>query len=48
MNASPLVRTAYVLAREFGWTPEQIQAMTMAQVSIYLQMAEQNGGPNVK
>ncbi|MFZ6028609.1 MAG: hypothetical protein ACOYYS_12905 [Chloroflexota bacterium] len=29
------------MARAFGWTPEQVQALTMAQVSIYLQMLEQ-------
>jgi hypothetical protein len=40
------VRAAYVLAREFGWTPQQVQEMTMAQISIYLQLLEEeaNGG----
>ncbi|HEY9858228.1 MAG TPA: hypothetical protein V6D16_01900 [Candidatus Obscuribacterales bacterium] len=38
MSTSPLVRAAYILAREFGWTPQQVQTMTMAQVSLYLQL----------
>ena len=38
--ASPLLQASYLLAREFGWTPEQVQQMTMAQVSLYLQMME--------
>ena len=37
---SPLVQASYRLARAFGWTPQQVQAMTMAQVSIYLQMLD--------
>ena len=41
MPTSPLVQASYLLARAFGWTPEQVQAMTMAQVSIYLDMLEQ-------
>jgi len=40
LQASPLVRASYLLAREFGWTPQQFQELTMAQVGIYLQMLE--------
>jgi hypothetical protein len=36
-----LVRAGYRLARAFGWTPQQLQQMTVAQVSIYLQMLEE-------
>ena len=32
------MQASYLLAREFGWTPQQVQTMTMAQISIYLQM----------
>jgi hypothetical protein len=40
LRASPMVRAGYLLAREFGWTPQQLQELTMAQVTIYLQMLE--------
>ena len=43
-----MVRAAYTLAREFGWTPQQMQEMTMAQVSIYLQMLEEEASSNEK
>lgn len=36
-----MVQSSYLLARAFGWTPAQIQDLTMAQVSIYLQLLEQ-------
>jgi hypothetical protein len=39
-----LVRASFRLAREFGWTPQQMQAMTMAQIAIYLQMLEEETG----
>lgn len=35
------MRSSYLLARAFGWTPAQVQDLTMAQVSIYLQLLEQ-------
>ena len=38
------MRDAYLLARAFGWTPQQVQAMTMAQVSLYVQLLEQEAG----
>jgi hypothetical protein len=30
-----------VLAKEFGWTPGQVQELTMAQVSAYIELLEQ-------
>ncbi|MGB8703068.1 MAG: hypothetical protein WCD18_26930 [Thermosynechococcaceae cyanobacterium] len=33
-----MVQASYRLARAFGWTPQDVQALTMSQVSIYLQM----------
>jgi hypothetical protein len=36
-----MTRSAYILAREFGWTPQQVQTLTMAQVDLYLQMLAQ-------
>lgn len=41
MSQAPLVQASYLLARAFGWTPEQVQTLTMAQVTIYLHMLEQ-------
>lgn len=26
------------MAREFGWTPKQVQALTMGQVDLYMEM----------
>ena len=42
IEQSPLARSSFVLAREFGWTPSQIQELTMAQVSLYLQMIQKD------
>lgn len=36
-----MVQASYVLAREFGWTPQQVQTLTMAQISVYLQLLKQ-------
>jgi len=33
---SPLTRAHLLLARHFGWTPEQVAALTPGQVAIYL------------
>jgi hypothetical protein len=32
------VQAAYILAREFGWTPQQVLSLTMLQISMYLQI----------
>ena len=42
---SPLVWAGYRLARAFGWTPQQLQAMTMAQVSLYLELLDAEERP---
>ncbi|HEX5871868.1 MAG TPA: hypothetical protein VFY65_15675 [Longimicrobium sp.] len=34
------MRNAYLLARAFGWTPQQVQEMTMAQARTYLTLLE--------
>lgn len=38
------MRGAYLLARAFGWTPQQVQEMTMAQVQMYLSLLENEAG----
>ena len=35
---APLTRACFILAREFGWTPEQCSGLTVGQVLLYLEM----------
>jgi len=35
---APLTRACFILAREFGWTPEQCSGLTLGQVLLYLEM----------
>jgi hypothetical protein len=37
-SESPLAKAAFVLAREFGWTPAQVSDLTLGQVLLHLQM----------
>lgn len=37
----PLARSAFILAREFGWTPEQVSEMTLGQIMLNLQMLKE-------
>jgi hypothetical protein len=39
----PLARACFVLAKEFGWTPEQVSGMTIGQILLYLEMARGGG-----
>lgn len=41
-EASRLPAAAYRLARAFGWTPQQLQAMTMAQINMYLRFLSED------
>jgi hypothetical protein len=36
---APLARACFILAREFGWTPEEVSGMTIGQILLYLEMA---------
>ncbi len=36
---APLAKACFVLAKEFGWTPEQVSAMTIGQILLYLEMS---------
>jgi hypothetical protein len=36
---APLARACFVLAKEFGWTPEEVSGMTVGQILLYVQMA---------
>jgi hypothetical protein len=35
---APLAKAAFVLAREFGWTQQQVNDLTLGQVLLHLQM----------
>ena len=35
---APLARACFVLAREFGWTPEECANLTLGQILVYLEM----------
>jgi len=37
---APLARACFVLAREFGWTAEEVSGLTIGQILLYLQMAQ--------
>ncbi|MBK8985294.1 MAG: hypothetical protein IPM39_04310 [Chloroflexi bacterium] len=37
---APLAKACFVLAREFGWTPEEVSGMTIGQILLYLEMAQ--------
>jgi len=41
---TPLARACFVLAKEFGWTPEEVSGMTIGQILLYLQMSHSGGG----
>jgi hypothetical protein len=42
MTDSPIVRAFFVLAREFGWTPQQVKDMTVGQITGYLELLNQS------
>jgi hypothetical protein len=37
----PLIRAAFLLAREFGWTPEQVGELTLGQILLHLQLLKE-------
>jgi hypothetical protein len=39
---APLARACFTLAKEFGWTPEEVSGMTIGQILLYLEMARRN------
>ena len=36
---APLAKACFVLAKEFGWTPEEVSGMTVGQILLYVEMA---------
>lgn len=43
---APLAKACFVLAKEFGWTPEEVSGMTIGQILLYLEMAHRGGTPD--
>lgn len=41
MVQAPLAKACFVLAKEFGWTPEDVSGMTIGQILMFLQMSQQ-------
>lgn len=39
---APLARACFILAREFGWSPQEVGELTMGQILLYLEMIRQN------
>lgn len=39
---APMAKTCFILAKEFGWTPEEVSEMTVGQILLYLEMITQN------
>lgn len=38
---APMARACFILAKEFGWTPQQVSEMSIGQVMLYLEMGAQ-------
>lgn len=41
---APLAKAAFILAKEFGWTPQEVNNLTLGQVLLHLQMLKQQAG----
>ncbi len=44
-TADPLTRAAFLLSREFGWTPQEINDLTLGQILLHLEMLKERGAP---
>ncbi|MBI4873173.1 MAG: hypothetical protein HY822_00925 [Acidobacteria bacterium] len=42
---APMARACFLLAREFGWSPQEVGELTLGQVLLYLEMIRQQGAP---
>jgi hypothetical protein len=43
--ATPLVKAAFVLAQKFGWTPQQVEELTLGQMLLHLEMLKERNNP---
>ncbi|MFH1860607.1 MAG: hypothetical protein ABH870_06310 [bacterium] len=39
---APLAKACFILAKEFGWTPQQASEMTIGQILLYLEMVNES------
>ncbi len=39
--SAPVARAAHILARTFGWTPDQVSQLTLGQVLLHLEMLKE-------
>jgi hypothetical protein len=39
---APMAKACFVLAKEFGWSPQQVAELTLGQVLMYVEMIRQN------
>jgi hypothetical protein len=39
---APLAKAAFVLAKSFGWTPQQVSELTLGQILLHLQMLKEH------
>lgn len=42
---SPIARAAFLLAREYGWTPQEVNELTLGQVLLHLELLDQEPRP---
>lgn len=40
-SSAPVARAAHILARTFGWTPDQVSQLTLGQVLLHLEMLKE-------
>lgn len=40
---APMAKACFLLAREFGWSPQQVGELTLGQVLLYLELIRQKG-----
>ena len=45
---APLAKAAFILSREFGWTPGQVNELTLGQIMLHLQMLKERSAPDEK
>ncbi len=38
---APLAKACFIMAKEFGWTPQQVSEMTIGQILLYLEMVNE-------
>ena len=43
---APLAKAAFILSKEFGWTPGQVNELTLGQIMLHLQMLKERSAPD--